>query len=181
MKFVSMIRAGDVLQLRQMRQRSSLRDELFSNQISHQPQHFARFGVTVQLRLGKQQFAVHRHLEFTAVRRHERDGLDDMLVILQQFLCQAHGSTCVVSDRAIHDFNRQHDSSNFSKIISLRQFGQKRPHNFIRRLCLDLLHRSHLPHCPIHDDSNTMAQFCRLVQVVRNEDRRFVIYPQNPG
>jgi hypothetical protein len=84
---------------------------LLTDQILHQPQHFSRLGVAMQLQLRIDQLSIDRHLKATAIRRHERDRLDQMLIILEQLLCQAHGPIGVMSNRAVNNFNFQHMSS----------------------------------------------------------------------
>jgi hypothetical protein len=85
--------------------------ELFSNQFPDQPQHLPRLGVAMRLQLRIQQLPIRSHLELAAIRRHKRDRFDHVLIILQQFIHQAHGPTGVMSDRAVHNFDFQHDPS----------------------------------------------------------------------
>ena len=91
---------------------------LLSNQILDQPQHFPWLGMTVQLQLRIEQLSIGSHFKATAIRRHERDRLDHMLIILEQFICQAHGPTSVVSDRAVNDLYFQHVPSTRFEIIT---------------------------------------------------------------
>lgn len=73
--------------------------------------------MTMGFQLGKDQLPVDRNLKATAIRGNERDRLDHVLIILQQLICQAHGPTGVVSDRAINDFDFQHKpSENFGRL-----------------------------------------------------------------
>jgi hypothetical protein len=65
----------------------------------------------MRLQFRIQQLPVNCHFETPALRRHKRDRFDHMLIVLQQFICQAHGPTRVVSDRAIHDLYFQHGPS----------------------------------------------------------------------
>jgi len=67
--------------------------------------------MTMRLQLRIQQLPINSHLKTTAIGWNERHSFNHMLVILEQFLCQAHGPTQVVSDRAINDFDFQHLSS----------------------------------------------------------------------
>ena len=92
-------------------------NELFSNQILHQPQNFTRCSVAMRLQFRKQQLPVHRHFEPAALRGHQPEFFDHMLVVLQQFICQAHGPTGVVSDRAINDLDFQHNRSSGAGIL----------------------------------------------------------------
>ncbi len=62
-------------------------------------------------KFGIQQPPIDTHLETTTIRRHKCGRFDHMLIILEQFFCQTHGPTQVVSDRAVHDFNFQHHPS----------------------------------------------------------------------
>ena len=51
-----------------------------------------------------------------------------MLVVLEQFLCQAHGPASVVSDRAIYNFDLQHGClHNFERLYHRQKesFGHK--------------------------------------------------------
>jgi hypothetical protein len=38
-----------------------------------------------------------------------------VLVVFEQFIHQAHGPTCIVSDRAVHNFDFQHVPSEILK------------------------------------------------------------------
>lgn len=84
---------------------------LLSNQFPHQPQHFPGLGMTMQLRFRIYKIPVNGHFELPAVRRDKRDRLDHVLIILKQLICQAHGPTGVVSDRAVNDLDSQHGPS----------------------------------------------------------------------
>ena len=65
----------------------------------------------VGLQLGVHQPIVDGHFKATAIRRNERDPLDQVLEMLEQLTCQAHGPVGVVSDRAVDDFDSQHTPS----------------------------------------------------------------------
>jgi len=65
----------------------------------------------MQSQLRIQQLSIDHHFEAPAIRRHECDRLDHVLIILQQFIHQAHGPTRVVSDRAVNDLDFQHPAS----------------------------------------------------------------------
>ncbi|MBV6393070.1 MAG: hypothetical protein KPEEDBHJ_02300 [Anaerolineales bacterium] len=66
--------------------------------------------MTFGLEFGKDQFPVQADFKPAAVGWDERQGFDQKLVILQQFIRQAHGPACVMSDRAVDDFDLQHGS-----------------------------------------------------------------------
>ena len=85
---------------------------LFSNQFPDQPQYLPRFGMTVRIQLGIQQLTIYSHFKPPAIRRNEHDHLDQVFITFQQIIHQAHGSTGVVSNRAINDLDLQHFSSN---------------------------------------------------------------------
>jgi hypothetical protein len=68
--------------------------------------------MTVRTQLGIQQLIIYSHFEPSAIRRNERDHLDHVFVTFQQIIHQAHGSTGVVSNRAVNDLDLQHFSSN---------------------------------------------------------------------
>jgi len=77
--------------------------------------------MTMRGKLGIQQFSVDAHLKTTALRWHKSDRFDHVLIILEQFFCQTHGPTQVVSDRAINDLDFQHDpSANFERLYHWR-------------------------------------------------------------
>ena len=65
----------------------------------------------MRLQLRIQQLPVDSHFKASAIRWHERHPFDRMLVILEQFFCQAHGPTQIVSDRAIDNFYFEHKPS----------------------------------------------------------------------
>ena len=54
-----------------------------------------------------------------------------MLIVLEQFFCQAHGPTHVVSDSAINDLNFQHDLSEILKDYIIEVILAKRGHMII--------------------------------------------------
>ena len=72
---------------------------------------FTRFSVAFGLELGIDQLPVRADLKPALIRRDQSDALDDMLIILQQFFCQAHGPAGVMSNRAINDLDLQHGNS----------------------------------------------------------------------
>lgn len=80
---------------------------LFYN-LPHQPQHFARFGVTVGLEFGIDQPVVHTDLELASIRRYQGQALEVVLKFFEQFICQAHGPVGVVSYSAVDDFDVYH-------------------------------------------------------------------------
>jgi len=64
-----------------------------------------------------QQLSIDSDFKLPAVRRDQFDLFDQMLIMLEQFLCQAHGPTGVVSDRAVNDLYLQHNpSANFERL-----------------------------------------------------------------
>ena len=71
-------------------------------------QHLACFGMTFGLDFGIDQLSVHADLEAATVRRNEGYAFDYVLIILEQFACQAHGPVSVMSDRAINDLDFEH-------------------------------------------------------------------------
>jgi len=85
--------------------------ELLTNDLLHQLQHLPRCRMTMRFQLGIQQLLVDRHLKAPAFRWHQRYRFDHMLIILEQFICQAHGPAGVVSDRAIDNLDFQHHHS----------------------------------------------------------------------
>ena len=72
----------------------------------------------VRLQLRIDQLSIDSHFKATTIRWYEGDRLDHMLIVLQQFICQAHGPTGVVSDRAINDLYFQHMPSTRFEIIT---------------------------------------------------------------
>jgi hypothetical protein len=69
------------------------------------------------LHFGIQQLAVDTHFEPAAFRWHERHRFDHVLIVLQQFLCQAHGPAGVMSDCTVNDLNLQHvPSAKFGRL-----------------------------------------------------------------
>lgn len=156
--------------------------------------------MAVCLQLGIQQLSIDSHFKPPTLRRHECDRFDHVLIVFQQLICQAHGPTGIVSDRAVNDFDFQHyHSSGIQKlasgvlnskllnskidfeIISLSQLLQKRLHRFIRRFGFDLLRRTHLPHHTIDDYRDTMAKLCCLIQIMRDKDCHALILCQQGG
>ncbi len=76
--------------------------------LTHQPNDFAGFGVTVGLEFGIDQFITHFNLEFAGVRRRQYKIPDIEFKVFQQIGCQAHGPVGVVSNCAVDDFNINH-------------------------------------------------------------------------
>ena len=73
--------------------------------------------MATQRKLGVDQLFINDHLKLALIRWHQFDLFDHMLIILEQFFRQAHGPTCVMSDRAINDLDDQHDpSANFERL-----------------------------------------------------------------
>ncbi len=72
-------------------------------------QHLAGLGMTLGLQFRVDQFPVHADLEAASVRGNEGYTFDLRLIILEQVTCQAHGPVGVVSNRAIDDFNFEHN------------------------------------------------------------------------
>lgn len=69
-----------------------------------------------QLRI--QQLPIDSHFKLPVIRRNEFDFFDQMLIMLEQFVHQAHGPTGVVSDRAVDNLDFQHHPSvNFENYI----------------------------------------------------------------
>ena len=67
--------------------------------------------MAMQLKFGKQQLPIDGHFEYTSLRWHKSNGFNHMLIVLEQFFCQTHGPTQVVSDRAVNDLDFQHHPS----------------------------------------------------------------------
>jgi hypothetical protein len=78
---------------------------LLFNDFSHQPNHLARFRVTVSLELGIDQLIVYLDLEPASVRRDQGQDPDLILELFEQVVCQAHGPVGVVSNRTVDDFD----------------------------------------------------------------------------
>ena len=76
-----------------------------SNDLPHQHQHLAGFGVTAGLELGVDQLVSNRDLEPAAVRRDQGQAPDIILELFQQFIRQAHGPVGVVSYGAVDDLD----------------------------------------------------------------------------
>ena len=149
---------------------------LFTHHLPHQPQHFSWLGMTVRGQFRIQQLSIDSHFELPAIRRDQFDLFDQMLIVLEQFIYQAHGPTGVVSDRAVNDLDVQHSpSANFREIISLRQLVQKRGDRLIGRRGFDLLRRPHLAQHPSHDHGNAMTQLGGFLQIVGDKDGRAMI------
>ena len=72
----------------------------------------------VRLQFRIQQLSIDSHFEPPTLRRRECDRLDHMLIVLQQFIYQAHGPTGIVSDRAVNDLDFQHRTSAGLEIIT---------------------------------------------------------------
>ena len=56
-----------------------------------------------QLRI--QQLPIDSHFKLSIIRWDQFDLFDQMLIMLEQFVHQAHGPTGVVSDRGVHDLD----------------------------------------------------------------------------
>jgi len=52
-----------------------------------------------------QQLPIDSHFEPPIIRRDQFDLFDQMLIMLEQFIQQAHGPTGVVSDRAVDNLD----------------------------------------------------------------------------
>ena len=65
----------------------------------------------MQIQLGIQQLSIDSDFKPPAIGRDQFDLFDQMLIVLEQFICQAHGPTGVVSDRTINDLYFQHNPS----------------------------------------------------------------------
>jgi hypothetical protein len=114
---------------------------LYSNYLPHQPQNFPGLGMTMDLQLRIGQLPIHSHFKLAAIRWHQHQRFDQMLIMLEQFLCQAHGPAGVVSDRAVNDLDFQHGPSTiFDGLYHLltRQFLQERGNRLIGRPGFDL-------------------------------------------
>ena len=61
--------------------------------------------MTVGRQLRIQQLPIDSHFKLPVIRRNQFDLFDQMLIMLEQFVYQAHGPTGVVSDRAVHDLD----------------------------------------------------------------------------
>ena len=90
---------------------SLLWHHLSFNDFAHQAHHLAWLGMTLGLKLRVDQLAVYGDLEAALVGWDERNGLDQVLEMLEQFSCQAHGPVSVVSDRTVYDLNLEHNPS----------------------------------------------------------------------
>jgi hypothetical protein len=55
------------------------------------------------LQLGIDQGIIHRDLIAASLGGGKGDALDLRLVVFEQFICQANGPVCIVSDNAIND------------------------------------------------------------------------------
>jgi hypothetical protein len=73
-----------------------------------QAKHLTWFGMPVSLEFGVNQPAIHGHLELAPIGGHQGQIFDLEFIILEQFVRQAHGPVCIMSDSAINDFNRYH-------------------------------------------------------------------------
>jgi len=80
---------------------------LFYN-FTHQPNHFAGFGVTVGLEFGIDQAVVYFDFELASVRGDQGQALKVVLEVLKQVVRQAHGPVGVVSYSAVDDFDVGH-------------------------------------------------------------------------
>jgi hypothetical protein len=81
---------------------------LLLNNLPHQTDHFARFGVTVVLELGIDQTIAYFDLKLASVRWDQGQAFELVLEFLEQFICQAHGPVGVVSYGAVDDFDSGH-------------------------------------------------------------------------
>ena len=95
-----------------LRKDFGLRILLFDD-LTHQIDNLARFGVTVGLEFGIDQRFVHLDLEPASVRGNQGQVLDVVLELFEQFVCQAHGPVGVVSNSAIDDFDVYHCSPKY--------------------------------------------------------------------
>ena len=84
---------------------------LLSNHRPHRPQHFPGFSMPMLLQLRIQQLSIDAHLKTPAIRRHKHQRFDQMLIMFEQFLRQAHGPARVVSNRTVNDLYIQHHRS----------------------------------------------------------------------
>lgn len=91
-----------------------------------------------RLQLRIQQLPIGSHFKLATIRWHERDLLDQVLVILQQFVHQAHGPTCVVSDRTVNDLDIQHVPSEIFKDYIIEAIPVKTSKSFHPQDCPDL-------------------------------------------
>jgi hypothetical protein len=83
--------------------------------------------------LREQEFPVHRHLERTAVRRHELQGPDLPLVVLEQFGRQTDGARLVVSDRAVTDLDFQASTPRPRRAAAILRCGTTTAAGYYRR------------------------------------------------
>lgn len=61
------------------------------------------------------EFPVHTDLELASVRGNECHRFNDMLELLEQIIHQAYGPAGIMSDRAIDDFNFEHERPPYHK------------------------------------------------------------------
>ena len=62
--------------------------------------------------LGIQKLPIHRELKTSAIRRHQGEGFDIRLKLLEQLGCQTDSTIGVVSNRTIDQVNfHQHNST----------------------------------------------------------------------
>ncbi len=118
-----------------LRKTLRLRILLFDD-LTHQINHLARFGVTVGLEFGIDQRFVHLDLEPASVRRDQGQVPDVVLELFEQFVCQTHGPVSVVSNSAVDDFDVYHCSPKYfltersdCKAVSPRSRGPNGKHS----------------------------------------------------
>lgn len=78
------------------------------NHLRDETENLPCLGMTLGLQFGVDQLPVRADLEPAFARGDKNQHLDDMLVILQQLVCQAHGPARVMSDCAVDDLDLQH-------------------------------------------------------------------------
>ncbi len=69
------------------------------------------------LQLGVDELSVYLDLEPSAVRRDQHEPFDHVFKLLEELTCQAHGPVGVVSDRAVHDLDLEHEPSQWAYTV----------------------------------------------------------------
>ena len=72
-----------------------------ANVLTEETQNLAFLGVSVYGIFGKDEISVHYHIKNARCAWDERQFLDDVLVVLDQVRCRAHGAVRVVSRHAV--------------------------------------------------------------------------------
>jgi hypothetical protein len=98
--------------------RVSIQIPLLRQDRSHGRTDFLVIGMATGLLLGVDQFVADDHLEDTAPRRNQREFLDLVLELFEDFACHAHGTVSIPSNSAVFD-TQFHAASLHTVVVDL--------------------------------------------------------------